>query len=393
MTVVVRTLSYRFGALCIGLVCILGLWDDVGSAAEVKEFRFGVIIPLTGRGASGGERMQQGVELAVEDINRQGGIHGVPLKAIYEDHEIAPRVAVNAMNKLVRIDKVPFVITSFSATTLAIAPIAQEFTVAMINPGAVSPRLQGVSRYLFHSVPLADFQMRVMLQHAVKELGLKRYALIYRNDDMGNGMLDFAKGYLPRIGAELVAAEAYEPNAVDFRTHLAKVRQAEPEAIYVGSFRVEQATILKQAGEMRIKTQWLGYSGFENQDTLDLAPTVAEGARYTMAEARGPQTDAFFKAYEAKYGKGDVEYSVYAWYDATQIFAAALRYALDKGWKYTGEAIIRAIREMPPYEGVFGRTTFAEDGTVRKPITIKTVKNGWWAELKTYSLEEIERLF
>lgn len=56
------------------------------------------------------------------------------------------------------------------------------------------------------------------------------------------------------------------------------------------------------------------------------------------------------------------------------------------------------MREAPPLErlrsteGVFGKTAFAEDGTVRKPITIKTVKNGWWAEVKTYSLEEIKAL-
>ena len=70
----------------------------------------------------------------------------------------------------------------------------------------------------------------------------------------------------------------------------------------------------------------------------------------------------------------------------------ALRYLVGKGWEYSGENVRKALLEMPPYEGVFGKTQFAPNGTVRKPISIKTYRGGKPAVVKTYALDEVLRM-
>ena len=355
--------------------------------ADAKSYRFGGLLPLTGNSATAGEWMRKGTELAVAEINAAGGVDGVPLEVIFDDNQTLARAAVSAFTKLVTVDQVPFSLTALTGVSLAIAPIAEKHKVVLMNGGGISPTLGGVPM-LFNQIPLGDFQFRVLARYVRDEMKPLRLALLYRNDDYGNGMLDFAKKELPQMKVNLVAAESFEPGSQDFRSQLAKLRAANAEGIFLGAFGFEQANILKQAGEIGMKIVWLGFSPFESQDIARIASGPAEGSRYTMPQAVGPKYEAFARAFAAKYKVTQVDYVAAGYYDSTQIFAAAVGYAKRKGWEYTGESIRKALLEMPPYEGIFGKTQFTPDGTVRKPMSIKTFHDGKPAVVKTYSLEE-----
>lgn len=376
------------------VAAVLALVTIGGSAAEAqpKSYRFGAVLPLTGNSATAGEWMRKGAELAVADVNGKGGINGVPMEVIFEDSQTLSRAAVSAFTKLVTIDKVPFSLTALTGVTLAMVPIAEKHKVVLMNGGGVSPRLGGASPLLFNQIPLGDFQFAVLAPYVRDELKLSRLAILYRNDDYGNGMLDWARRELPRLKLILVGAESFEPGSQDFRSQLAKLRAASPEGIFLPAFGLEQANILKQAGEMGLKVTWLGFTPFESRDIAQIAAIPAEGSRYTMPEAVGPRYEAFLATFNARYRIPQPDYLAAGYYDATEIFAAALRYAVSKGWEYTGENIRKALLELPPYDGIFGKTRFAGDGTVRKPISIKTFQNGKPTVVKTYSLDEVLRM-
>lgn len=363
------------------------LWS-VGDV-DAKSYRFGGLLPLTGNSATAGEWMRKGAELAVVEINAAGGVDGVPLEIIFDDNQTLARAAVSAFTKLVTVDRVPFSLTALTGVSLAIAPIAEKHKVVLMNGGGISPTLGGASPMLFNQIPLGDFQFRVLARYVRDEMKPLRLALLYRNDDYGNGMLDFAKAQLPQMKVTLVAAESFEPGNQDFRSQLAKLRAANVQGIFLAAFGLEQANILKQASEIGMKIVWLGFTPFESQDIARIASGPAEGSRYTMPQTVGPKYEAFAKAFTAKYKVAQVDYVAAGYYDATQIFAAAVGYASRKGWEYTGESVRRALLEMPPYEGIFGKTQFAPDGTVRKAMSIKTFHDGKPAVVKTYSLEEI----
>lgn len=359
--------------------------------AQPKSYRFGAVLPLTGNSATAGEWMRRGTELAVAEINAKGGINGVPIEVIFEDSQTLSRAAVSAFTKLATVDRVPFSLTALTGVTLAMVPIAEKHKVVLMNGGGVSPRLGGASSMLFNQIPLGDFQFAVLARYVRDELHLERVALLYRNDDYGNGMLEWARKELPRFKLNLGGAESFESGSQDFRSQLAKLRTVNPAGIFLPAFGLEQANILKQAGEMGLKVIWLGFTPFESRDIAQIAAGPAEGSRYTMPEAVGPRYEAFLAAFNAKYRIPQPDYLAAGYYDATEIFAAAVRYAVSKRWEYTGENIRKALLESPPYDGIFGNTQFTQDGTVRKPISIKTFQNGRPAVVKTYSLDEVLR--
>jgi branched-chain amino acid transport system substrate-binding protein len=360
--------------------------------AQPKSYRFGAVLPLTGNSATAGDWMRKGTELAVADINAKGGVNGVPLEVIFEDSQTLARAAVSAFTKLVTVDRVPYSHTALTGVTLAMVPIAEKHKVVLMNGGGISPRLGGASAMLFNQIPIGDFQFGVLAHYVQNDLKLDRVAMLYRNDDYGNGMLDWAKKALPRFKLDLVGAESFEPGSQDFRSQLAKLRTASPNGIFLPAFGFEQANILKQAGEMGLKVTWLGFTPFESRDIAKIAAAPAEGSRYTMPEALGPRYEAFLASFNNRFKIAQPDYAAAGYYDATEIFVAALRHTIAKGWEYTGENIRKALLEMPPHTGIFGKTQFAPDGTVRKSISIKTFRAGVPHVVKTYSLDDVLRM-
>jgi branched-chain amino acid transport system substrate-binding protein len=381
----------RLRTSCVPALVLL-LLAAAPAGAQPKAYRFGAVLPLTGNSATAGEWMRKGTELAVAEINANGGINGVPLEVVFEDSQSVPRGAVSAFTKVVTVDRVPFSHTALTGTTLAMLPIAEKHKVVLMNGGGISPRLGGASPMLFNQIPLGDFQFAVLARYAREDLKLERVAMIYRNDDYGNGMLDWAKKDLPKIKLTLVAAESFEPGSQDFRSQLAKIKAAAPTGIFLPAFGLEQANILKQAGELGLKVTWLGFTPFESRDIAQIAAVPAEGSRYTMPEALGPRYDALLAAFRARYKDAQPDYVLAGYYDATEIFAAGLRHLVAKGWEYTGDNVRKALLEMPATEGVFGKTQFAANGTVRKAISIKTFRGGKPAVVKTYGLDEVLRM-
>src|SRR5512132_672250 len=167
------------------------------AAAQGNPIKIGAILPLTGSGASYGVWMKGGAEMAAEDINAAGGISGRKLEVIYEDHAADASKAVNAMRRLVEVEKVPFSLTSYSAPTLAVQPIAVQNKVVLMNGGGQSDNLANKD-YLYNNIPVVSNEVGVIANWLAKDKKLRSAVMIVANDEAGRNS---AKTFREKYGA------------------------------------------------------------------------------------------------------------------------------------------------------------------------------------------------
>lgn len=366
--------------LLVSIVSLLTVVSALpASAADPKIYRFGTILAMTGAGAFYGKVMSQGLQLAMEELNAKGGIDGVKIEVIVEDHKSGqPKEGVNAMNKLVNIDKVPFVFTSYSSPTLAIIPIANEHRILLLNGGAVSPKLVAASPFLYHNRVLATYQSKAVGDRA-RERGFKKVAMMHWNDDAGNGVRDYFKPYWAKLGGTIVADEAHPVGATDFTTQVAKVKQARPDALLFWSWGKDLGIAIKQARDLGLTAPIMAID--YTPDAARIAGPAMEGVEY-VTDYFNPQGDdkwtrEFSAAYKKKHGE-DPEIYAANYYEGAYILAALIRHARKKGGEHwTGERLRDALREVRSFPSVYGGTVdFQEDGTSLKRVALFEVKGG-----------------
>ncbi|MCK4655014.1 MAG: penicillin-binding protein activator [Candidatus Cloacimonetes bacterium] len=343
-------------------------------AKKEKVIKIGAILPLTGGAAKYGESAKRAIDLAVEEINSTGGIKGSKIKVIYEDDQALPDKGVSAIQKLITVDKVPVVIGAMpSSVTLAMAPIAEKNKVVLFSPASSNPKITEAGDYIFRNDVSDIFEGGKMADEAWRRLKFRKIAVLYINNDYGAGIKDAFVYSFTILGGEIVVTENFEQGTTDFRTQLTKIKQDDPEAVYIVGYK-EQIQILKQFRELGLKSQILATIMLEDPEIIQKVGDSAEGAIYTY-RAYDPNSEQkeikeFVENFKVKYGIEPDNWAAQC-YDALNIIALAIK---DSG--YNSDSIKKALYGIKNFPGVSGLTTFDENGDVIKPIKLKTVKNG-----------------
>lgn len=339
---------------------------------ESEEIKIGAILPLTGSSAQYGQWSKNGAELAVEEINKNGGINGRHVRVFFEDSKTDPKEGVAALNYLFTIQNVRVVIIESSGVVLACAPIAEEKKIVMLNVGAVNPQIRKAGDYTFSSINDANVEAYQMARFAFDRLNIKKLAILYATASYGVGARNAMNERFIMLGGQIVEDESFEENSGDFRTQLTKIKSATPEAIYIVAVTKDAALILKQAKEMGLKAQFLSTTFFEGKDLIDIAGDAAEGTIYTSTalDTSSPDVQRFISNYYNKFGINPEIYSATA-YDGIKILALAI-----KKIGYDSTKIKNFLYSVKDYPGISGLTSFDADGAVEKPILFKIVRNG-----------------
>jgi len=360
-------------------VILVAVFIVTQTKREPGEIKIGAILPLTGDIGIYGEKMKNGIDLPVEEINKSGGIKGKKLVVLYEDDQGDPKISVSAFRKLVTTEKVPVIVGgAISACALSVAPIADKEKVVLFSPAASSPKLTGISKYFFRNWPSDVYEGWVMGEFVTKHLKLHKLAILYVNNDWGVGLSKEFKKAFAKGGGSIVAEESFDQGATDFRTQLTKILKSNPQAIYVIGYVKELLVLLRQKEEMGIKIQLLSTYGFYDPQILKEVKEAAEGTIFTapMFDSKSPSrvVRTYVEKYKAKYGVEPDVWSAQA-YDAVNIIVLALQ----KGAK-TGSEIRDEIAKVKNFEGITGLTSFDENGDVVKPLRFMTVKNGHFVD-------------
>ncbi len=365
--------------VCLVLALSTASCGRKNNPTESKSVRIGALLALTGSGANYGKSLKQGIELACEEINQAGGINGKPLEVIYEDSQGDAKTGVSAFNKLADIDHVPLVIGSISSVVLAVAPIADQKHVVLINSSAISPKIcDAATQFLFSIMISGAQEASFMAQEAAKKHKGEPVAVLFSNNASGVDTKNRFVQDLTTAGGEVAIAESYELNSTDFRNQLAKIRESGAQLGYLIAFSSSEfARILIQTKEMNVPILWYSYSGFETKETLQLAGLAAEGAIYSYPDysAQKDKMESFQQRYQNKYGSWADIYTVTS-YDGVHLLASVI--AANGS---SADQIQTGLRKDQGYAGVFGDLHFEAKQCVTKPLIWKTVHGGAYSVL------------
>ena len=356
--------------------CVKGLLSAVltiGAAAQAQDIRIGGIFPLSGPQASLGDVLMSGANLAVEHVNADRMLSG-KLSIAFEDSQATPQRGVIAMNKLVNVDKVPFVLSSYSGVAKAIGPISQRTKTVTVNGGGTSPDLAELGPYFWNVIPLVNFDVKAIVPYLVKERGLKRFTLVYIDDLMGQSIRKELEATLPSAGGQLVGALSVPVALQQFSGIAALVRESKPDVVFSASYGAQQVSMLKQLRDNGVTQQLASYAAFSNPEILALPE--AKGALYTTPNfdwnSTDPTTKRFVDDYKAKTGKLPSVY-VATYYNAVRLFALLAANLQKKGKSITGENLLAERLVIKTFDFVGGKVAFEADGTVVAPMQVNEI--------------------
>ncbi|GAH39759.1 unnamed protein product, partial [marine sediment metagenome] len=210
-----KTLQIIIGIIIIVIIVVLVVIFG-GEREEKEAIKIGVVGHFTGEYATYGVPMKNAVELAVEEINENDGIDGRPIRLIIEDDVGNSSNAASAMNKLINVDGVNYIISAQgSAATSAITPIAQSNKRILVITLASAPGLTSVGEYVFRSVPSDAYQGIKIANFIDNSLSARKVAGLYVNDAYGVGIRDVVQ---KNIKTSLVVQEMFSSGATDFRS-------------------------------------------------------------------------------------------------------------------------------------------------------------------------------
>lgn len=365
------------------LLCLIVILAWVTfSESQSGTIKIGAVLPLTGDSAAWGEQGKYGIELAVEEINAKGGINGKKLKVIYEDSQAVPKNAVTSIQKLINVDKVPAVVGDIvSATTLAMAPIAEKSKTVLIAISASAPAITDAGEYIYRVWPSDLLEGSVLAEFAAKNK-YRNVCILYIQTDYGTGLRDAFNKTLAQKGGKVLLTQGYKQDETDFKPALLKMKGNKPDAVYIVGYYKDSGLVLRQAKEIGLRTQFFGATAAESPKLIEIAGDAAEGLIYPIItdfdpENPTPVAKEFIEKFEKKFGVAPDWASSHS-HDAVVVIAEAMK----KGGA-TGTGIKKAIDSQKYFEGVTGKIVFDENGDViDKPVTIKTVKEGKFVALR-----------
>lgn len=326
-----------------------------GCNNQSDKITVGASLPLTGDFASYGKRAQNGIELAVAEIN-ESEKYDFSLEVDYQDNQGTAKEAANIMNKFATINNYPIVIGGASSMeSLAMLPIANKNEVVIISPISSSAELSK-DDYFFRVCPSDAFQAS-MMANWLDEKDYSNVAILYINSNWGVSLKNrFVEEYKNK-GGNIGIIESMNEGEKDFKTHITKILKKKPDAIYCISYGAEGGIILRQLKELGYNKDIYGADVWSSPELLESAGKAANGAFLIKpAEPSNDKFTEFQSKYNEKYEEMPDVYAAYS-YDVAYIIANALN-EMNK----EGKAIKDYFLKMEGFIGTTGLTEFDKLG-------------------------------
>ncbi|RLE37751.1 hypothetical protein DRJ17_05870 [Candidatus Woesearchaeota archaeon] len=362
--------KYFFGVFVLAIIFLV----IVGGCEQKQEniIKIGAILPLTGPGSYLGEQARDGMLLAQEEINFNGGINGAKIKITFEDSKADAKEAINAFNRLIQLEHPNAVITAFTSPTLAIIPLAEENKIPLLTTITSGPDIAKKGKYIFRVFTNADMDAPVMAKTLV-ENGLINFGVLYINDDYGVSYYEAFKKTVENYNGKVVVAETFSRADTDFRTQLLKIKNAKPEAIYIVGYDNHYIISFRQTKELGLHQVLAGNWILASPNVLDKMQGNAEGVYTTTPTYYLDQLDnkneRFNTRYKERFNKTADAYSAFG-YDSLMLISKA---AAIKGAQ--PEQIRTGLLEVN-YNGLMGNLNFDSNGEINFKLYPARIKEG-----------------
>lgn len=369
-------------ALSTALLAGCGGEKKDSAAANADKYVIGASFELTGNVANYGKSTLSGLKLAVDQVNKAGGVNGKQLVVIESDNKSEPAESGNSVTKLITQDKVVAVVgPATSGCVFAATPVVTSNKVPLIAPCATAPAITvdngQVKEFIFRACFIDPFQGRVMAEFADKTLGVKNVAILHdASSDYSKGLAEVFEKTLNEKGGKVVAKEAFLSKDIDFKAALTKIKAANPEAIYIPGYYEEVAKIIKQTREIGLNVPLIGCDGWDSPKLVEIAgPEALNNTYFSSAFSVQDQTESvqkFIADYKAMYQK-DPDIFCMQGYNAGLVLADALKRAGDGADGTKLAAAIAATKDLPVASG---KLTYDKDHNPIISAIIIEMKDG-----------------
>lgn len=360
--------------------CSGGSMDDSSSSnakASGDSITIGTVTTNSGTAAAYGEAEVKGFELAVSEINAKGGINGKKVKLESMDDKGDATEASNAFNKLSGDNNVLAVAgPTISATTAAVAPLADQAKLVTIAPAATSDSI-ATGNYLFRTCFKDSYQGEVAARFAAENLKVKKVAVLYgTGDPYSSGVGEaFAKA-AEKLGLEVVDKESSSSaDDTEYSAQLQKIQASGAELLYAPYYySVAGPYIIPQARSVGFEGYVMGPDGY---DGLKLTGDKSQynktyyTTHYSADDNTNTKVQDFIKSYKEK---NNAEPNTFAALGYDTIYM--LKQAIEKAGKNaTREDVRNAVTGMN-FDGVTGKFTMDKSGSPTKSVIVLEMKDG-----------------
>ncbi|MEK7649087.1 MAG: ABC transporter substrate-binding protein [Patescibacteria group bacterium] len=358
--------------IAIIIIIVIGVWIVAQKRGEQNPIRIVALFPLTGGLASYGESAQNAAQLAVEDINAQGGINGKKLEVLYQDHQCDPKTALSIFKQFSSTVKI-FTSAACSGTVLSIAPNLEKEQTLLLGTIVTTPKITGVSPYVFRNWSSDAKEANLLAKH-IRKVGYTAVGVLYEETDYAKGLNLSLQESLKDSGVRMIR-ESFGSKTIDVRTQLSKLKDQKIDIFFVSPQTTTSAEmILIQMEQIGFKPKLL-----INDNVLKAADLVKKYANILEGAVGGDyvihqreESLLTLSRYKETFGSECAQTNIcLGVYDAIHLLAQGVE---TNGYSAQG---VQKYLQTVKYDGVSGTITFDEKNDRKdSEYSLFTVHNG-----------------
>jgi len=376
-----RGLTFRTSRKSMTIVVAFCLLVFAGCAAPQPKGEVVVYVaaPLSGWQADGGQTVVGGVRLMAEVVNAAGGLLGYKVKVLAIDDEADSDVAVQVAQEieaaLQRGDRVIGIVGHYnSGQSLAAMEIYKDLPLIVVTPTASDVSLTQKGYTNFFRVNATDAaQAPVDARFLVQELGAKRIALVYTDNEYGRGLRDQMVAALKTLEVDAVAVIEIPEAAPTQATAVQQVKAVQPDAVFLAGYETEGYILLPELREAGVTVPFMASDGCFLYEFIDGAGPAAEGAYVSgiTPDHRLTTDPKWWREYQELEARNPGTYSI-AGYSAMEVIAEGVK----KAGTLNASQVAQAIRSLD-FQSLVGRISYNSAGDLREQkVYIFQVKDG-----------------
>ncbi|WP_373307171.1 ABC transporter substrate-binding protein [Lactobacillus huangpiensis] len=368
--------------------------SSTGTKQDKDSVKIGVNMELSGAAAGYGNAQKQGIQLAVSEINKKGGIdvngRKKKIKLIMRDNKTAISTSASVAAQLATKEKVAAIVgpATTNAGTAEIPNITKA-KVPSVSPSATDPNytLQKngkVQPFVFRACYQNNFQGGSAAKFVMNNIKAKRVAVYTDNSsDYGNGL---ARAFKKTYKGKIVDSQTFSEGDKDFNAVLTSFKAKKVDAIYVPGYYTEVGLIIKQARQIGIKAPIVGSDGMADPKLVQIAGAKNASKIYyttpfsTQVAAKDPTASKFMRDFKNRYHEEAPTFSALA-YDAVYM----IKEAIENEKSDDSAKITKGLEQIKDFTGVTGKITVDKDHNPEKPIAVEELINGKVG--KTFKIE------
>jgi branched-chain amino acid transport system substrate-binding protein len=366
-----------------------------GQGVSKNEIVIGSMQDLSGPIVAFSKQLKYGMEMRVEEVNAQGGIHGRKLKLVIEDHGYDPKKAVLATQKLVQKDKIfAMVGTIGTPTALPSMPILFEKNIPHLFPLTAAREMYEPLHRLKYSFAATYFdQMRAGVKYMVKSKGYKKVCTLYQDDDFGLEVMRGAEAGLKELNMALAERTTYKRGATDFSSQVARMKDAGCDFVVLGTIIRETLGAIGTARKLGWGVEFMGSSAAYT-DLIHKLGGPAMNGFYATNTVNNPYLDDasrnvrdWANKYKQKYNEDPAVFSVYGY----QVIDLFIQIAEKAGPKLTTDTFINTLENnFTTTRDMFGADSMSFSKTKHlgsNRSRLSQIVNGKWTPITDYITE------